>query len=56
MKLALAQMAVEPAAVESNLDRALAQVASAAADSADLVALPEIFDVGYFAFDSYDRV
>ena len=56
MKLALAQMAVEPAAVESNLDRALAQVASAAADGADLVALPEIFDVGYFAFDNYDRV
>ena len=56
MNLALAQMAVEPAAVESNLDRALAQVASAAADGADLVALPEIFDVGYFAFDNYDRV
>ena len=56
MKLALAQMAVEPAAVESNLDRALARVASAAADGADLVALPEIFDIGYFAFDSYDRV
>jgi len=56
VNLALAQMAVEPAAVESNLDRALARVTSAAADGADLIALPEIFDVGYFAFDSYDRV
>ena len=56
MNLALAQMAVEPGAVEANLDRALARVAAAAADSADLVALPEVFDVGYFAFDSYDRV
>ena len=56
MTLALAQMAVEPGAVEANLDRALARVAAAAADSADLVALPEVFDVGYFAFDSYDRV
>ena len=53
MKLALAQQAVECGAVEANVDRAVAAVERAAADGADCVALPELFDVGYFAFDDY---
>jgi len=55
MELALAQIEVEPAAVEDNVDRAVAAVERAAADGADLVALPELFATGYFAFDSYAR-
>ena len=56
MNLALAQIAVEPGAVEGNVERALSRVADAAAGGADLVALPEVFDVGYFAFDRYSEV
>ncbi len=55
MRLALAQFDVEAGAVERNVDSAVELVAEAAADGADLVALPEIFNVGYFAFDSYPR-
>ena len=55
MRLALAQQAVEGADVEGNVARALEAVASAAADGADCVALPEVFNVGYFAFDAYAR-
>ena len=55
MKLALAQLAVEPAAIDDNVDRAVAAVESAAERGADLVALPELFNVGYFAFDVYQR-
>lgn len=55
MKLALAQFRIESAAVEENTDRALSAIADAARRGADLVALPEIFNVGYFAFDAYAR-
>ncbi|WP_256300520.1 nitrilase-related carbon-nitrogen hydrolase [Haloarchaeobius salinus] len=55
MKLALAQLEVEPAAVDANVDRAAAAVESAADRGADLVALPELFNVGYFSFDVYQR-
>jgi len=55
MRLALAQLAIEPADVEGNVEAALGAIARAADDGADLVALPEIFTVGYFAFDSYSR-
>ena len=55
MKLALAQLHVEPADVEGNVSRAEDAIATAAADGADLVALPELFNVGFFAFDSYQR-
>jgi len=55
MRLALAQIRVEPNDVEGNVDRAVDAVESAADDGADLVCLPEMFNVGYFAFDSYAR-
>ncbi|MEF8883305.1 MAG: nitrilase-related carbon-nitrogen hydrolase [Halapricum sp.] len=55
MKLALAQIEIEPAATDSNLGRAIDAVERAAADGADLVVLPELFTVGYFSFDAYAR-
>ncbi|KZN23476.1 acyltransferase [Haladaptatus sp. R4] len=55
MKLALAQIAVEGGDVAANVDRATDAIESAAARGADLVALPEIFNVGYFAFETYQR-
>jgi predicted amidohydrolase len=55
MRLALAQLSIEPGAVDTNRERAVAAVRRAAADGADLVVLPEIFTVGYFAFESYAR-
>jgi len=55
MKLVLAQLAIESGEVEANVARAREAIVDSAADGADLVALPEIFNVGYFAFDSYGR-
>ena len=55
MRLALAQQEIEGADVGGNVDRAVETVESAAADGADCVALPEVFNVGYFAFDDYAR-
>ncbi|WP_418281953.1 nitrilase-related carbon-nitrogen hydrolase [Halorubrum sp. DTA98] len=55
MNLACVQSAVEGGAVSNNVDRAIDRVREAAANGADLVVLPELFDVGYFAFDAYDR-
>lgn len=55
LTLTLAQIRVEAGEVEANVDRALEAVARAAARGADLVALPELFNVGYFAFDLYAR-
>ena len=55
MKLALAQIEVHAADRDGNLDRALAAIADAAGRGADLVALPELWNVGYFAFEAYER-
>ena len=55
MRVALAQISVAPGEVTDNVDRAVAAVERAAASGADLVALPEMFSVGYFAFDLYAR-
>jgi len=41
-------------APEENLDRAVERVRDAAERGADLVVLPEMWPVGYFAFDAYD--
>ncbi|WP_306057180.1 carbon-nitrogen family hydrolase [Natronococcus wangiae] len=55
LQLALAQIRVESGRVEANVERALEAIERAAARGADLVALPELFNVGYFAFDLYER-
>ena len=55
MRVALAQLHVEGADVAGNRERAREAVARAADRGADLVALPEAFHVGYFAFDAYPR-
>ncbi|WP_435118285.1 carbon-nitrogen family hydrolase [Halolamina sp. C58] len=55
MTIALAQHRVEAGHVEANVDRAVAAIERAAGEGADLVCLPEMFNVGYFAFDSYAR-
>jgi predicted amidohydrolase len=55
MQLTLAQLDIEPAARQANLEAARSAVERAAKTGADLVVLPELFTVGYFAFDSYAR-
>lgn len=55
MRLALAQIDVEGSHVAANRERAADAIAAAADRGADVVALPEIFNVGYFAFDAYQR-
>jgi predicted amidohydrolase len=41
--------------VDGNVQRAVDAIERAAADGADLVSLPEMFAVGYFAFEAYAR-
>jgi predicted amidohydrolase len=53
--LACCQVDQRPGDVAGNVDRAVARVEAAAAAGADLVALPELFSIGYFAFESYAR-
>jgi len=55
MQVALAQLEVESGSVTHNVEQALAAIGEAAGRGSDLVVLPELFDVGYFAFDSYAR-
>lgn len=55
LSLALAQLAIESGRPAVNRERAVEAIETAADRGADLVALPEIFTVGYFAFDSYSR-
>ncbi|RQH00023.1 carbon-nitrogen family hydrolase [Natrarchaeobius oligotrophus] len=55
LSVGLAQIRVEPGAVAENVDRAVAAVETAASRGVDLVALPELFTVGYFEFDLYER-
>lgn len=55
MKLALAQLDIEGGKPAANRASARTLVTEAADRGCDLVGLPEIFTVGYFAFDSYPR-
>jgi len=55
MRLVCAQLSIDGADLSGNLSRGLAAVDEAADRGADLVVFPEIFDVGYFAFDSYEE-
>jgi predicted amidohydrolase len=55
MRLALAQLDIEGGAVAANTERAVEAVREAAGNGADLVALPELFNVGFFAFGAYQR-
>ena len=53
MQLALVQFDPGPD-TDANVERATAFVREAASSGADLVVLPEIWNVGYFAFDEYE--
>jgi predicted amidohydrolase len=54
-RVVCAQIAIESGDVSGNVARAVEAIERAAADGGDLVVLPEVFNVGYFAFDSYAR-
>jgi predicted amidohydrolase len=55
MQLTLVQLEQRTGDVAGNRERAVAAVERAADRGADLVALPELWNVGYFAFESYAR-
>ncbi len=55
MKLGLAQLEIEPERPAKNRKQAVEAIQKAATKGVDLVALPEIFTVGYFSFDAYAR-
>ncbi|MFP8954719.1 nitrilase-related carbon-nitrogen hydrolase [Natrialbaceae archaeon A-arb3/5] len=55
LTIALGQIHIEAGAIDDNVSRAVDAIRQAADRDADLVALPELFSVGYFAFDLYDR-
>jgi predicted amidohydrolase len=55
MRVACAQIQIEAGAMAANVERAVAAIDRAAGEGADLVVLPEVFTVGYFAFDAYAR-
>lgn len=55
MKLALAQLHITGDDVPGNISRAEDAIEESATRGADLVCLPEVFNIGYFAFESYAR-
>ncbi|WP_276257293.1 carbon-nitrogen family hydrolase [Haloglomus litoreum] len=54
-RVTCAQIEVRAADLDGNVERAVAAIERAAENGSDLVVLPEMFTVGYFAFDSYAR-
>lgn len=52
MQLAVVQFEADPD-VSQNVERACERVRAAAARGGELIVLPEIWNVGYFAFDQY---
>lgn len=52
MRIATIQLEVSDSP-EDNVEKAERRIRAAAADGADLVVLPEVWNLGYFAFDSY---
>lgn len=52
MQIAVVQFEAGPD-VEQNIDRMVSRVREAATRGADLVVLPEIWNVGYFSFENY---
>lgn len=52
MQLALVQIEAGPD-TDANVEKATEYIRDAAVEGADLVLLPEIWNVGYFAFDDY---
>jgi predicted amidohydrolase len=55
MRLALAQLDVAEGSLEDNVERAVDAIRAAGTRDADLVCLPELFNVGFFEFDQYAR-
>jgi predicted amidohydrolase len=55
MKLGLAQIQIEAGERAANEARAVTAIRTLANDGADLVVLPELWNVGYFDFDAYER-
>jgi predicted amidohydrolase len=55
MQLTAVQLEQHAGDVAGNRKRATAAIERAAANGADLVALPELWNVGYFSFESYAR-
>ncbi|MFB6205281.1 MAG: nitrilase-related carbon-nitrogen hydrolase [Haloglomus sp.] len=52
-RVTCAQLDIQATDVDGNVARAVAAVERAAGRGSDLVVLPEMFTVGYFAFDAY---
>ena len=54
MKLSLLQVRIDAADRTGTQNRVEAEIQAAAAEGADLIALPELWNVGYFASDQYE--
>lgn len=54
MKVGALQMTVEAGALLDNRERALDGIEAAATRGVDLLVLPELWNVGFFAFDQYE--